>query len=301
MTDDDWHALMLRIRDGRCTPFLGAGACVPALPLGGDLAEEWADEYGYPMDDRRDLARVTQFMAVRFKDQMFPKDRMRERIQDLPGPDFAREDEPHAALADLPLPVYITTNYDGFMVEALRDRKRVPAQEICRWNTSPAVTAARGVLASKKFVPTPQNPVVFHLHGRLDIRESMVLTENDYLDFLVATSRSKKSLLPHQMELALGGSSLLFIGYRLADWSFRVLHRGLVTNVAQSLQHGSVAVQIAPDPDPDTPEGRREAEAVREFLDRYFDQLDVRVFWGDANAFARELRRRWAIFNRGRD
>ena len=187
MTDDDWHALMLRIRDGRCTPFLGAGACVPALPLGGDLAEEWADEYGYPMDDRRDLARVTQFMAVRFKDQMFPKDRMRERIQDLPGPDFAREDEPHAALADLPLPVYITTNYDAFMVEALRDRKRVPAQEICRWNTSPAVTAARGVLASKKFVPTPQNPVVFHLHGRLDIRESMVLTENDYLDFLVAT------------------------------------------------------------------------------------------------------------------
>jgi hypothetical protein len=297
VTDDDWEVLLERIAYGRCTPFLGAGACVPALPLGGELAEEWADEFGYPMDDRRDLARVAQFMAVKRKDRMFPKERIQARLENLPAPDFTREDEPHAVLAELPLPVYMTTNYDGFMTEALRHNTRNPAQEICHWNGNPRVRAAQGVLAAMKFIPTPQDPVVFHLHGRLGIPESMVLTEDDYLDFLVATSR-KKSLLPHQMEAAIAGSSLLFIGYRLADWSFRVLHRGLVTNAEQSLQRQSVAVQIAPSPDPDTPEGRREAEAVREFLERYFDQLDVLVFWGDANSFATELRRRWRDFRR---
>ena len=42
-----------------------------------------------------------------------------------------------------------------------------------------------------------------------------MLTEDDYLDFLVAVSRDEE-LLPHQIQRALAGTSLLFVGYRLA-------------------------------------------------------------------------------------
>ena len=93
------------------------------------------------------------------------------------------------------------------------------------------------------FVPTPASPVVFHLHGRLSVPESLVLTEDDYLDFLVTVSRDQK-LLPHQIKRAMAGASLLFIGYRLADWNFRVLHRGLVMAGEPSLRRLSVTVQL---------------------------------------------------------
>ena len=39
------------------------------------------------------------------------------------------------------------------------------------------------------FVPTPANPLVYHLHGHLEMPQSLVLTEDDYLEFLVRISR----------------------------------------------------------------------------------------------------------------
>ena len=117
--------------------------------------------------------------------------------------------------------------------------------------------------------PSPEDPLVYHLHGRLDILESLVLTEDDYLDFLVAISQDDR-LLPHPIQKALAGSSLLFIGYRLADWDFRVLHRGLVMAGEQSLRRLSVTVQI-----PEHPE-------ANQYLDQYFGAMNVRVFWGTA-------------------
>jgi hypothetical protein len=282
MNDEDWDLLLERIREGRCTPFLGAGASVGTLPLGAEIARDWAAEYDYPLDDPHDLARVAQFLGIR-RDAMFPKLRICRQLDGRGPPDFAQEDEPHAAVAALPLPVYVTTNYDGFMVQALQHRLKDPRREICRWNS--ATKTAAGVLADDPgFEPTPANPLVFHLHGHFGLPESLVLTEDDYLDFLVAVSRDDR-LLPHQIQRALAGTSLLFIGYALADWDFRVLHRGLVTAGEPSLRYLSVTVQL---PDRDV---------TRDYLDRYFGRIDVRVYWGTAQQFASDLRERWASFN----
>ena len=128
--------------------------------------------------------------------------------------------------------------------------------------------------------PSNQNPVVFHLHGHLGVPESLVLTEDDYLSFLVAISQDA-NLLPHQIQEALAGSSLLFIGYRLADWSFRVIHRGLVTAGEQSLRRVSVTVQLPP------------SDEERDYFESYFRAISVEVYWGTAAEFARELRERW--------
>jgi hypothetical protein len=280
LSDDDWNLLLGRIRSGNCTPFLGAGACAGTLPLGGDIAEQWAREFGYPLSDTRDLARVSQFLAVRMGDAMAPKERISAELARFPPPDPTADGEPHAVLADLPLPVFITTNYDGFMSEALRRAHKDARPEICRWNRSPSLRGEAVVLTSG-FVPTAARPVVFHLHGRLEVPESLVLTEDDYLDFLVAVSRDQR-LLPHQIKKALAGASLLFIGYRLADWNFRVLHRGLVMAGETSLRRLSVTVQL------------RAASAERDYLEKYFGAMNVRVYWGNAADFAAELRERWA-------
>jgi hypothetical protein len=64
LTDSDWKNLMRRIKDKKCTPFIGAGACAGTLPLGSDVARKWASEYNYPLSDNWDLARVSQFLTV---------------------------------------------------------------------------------------------------------------------------------------------------------------------------------------------------------------------------------------------
>jgi hypothetical protein len=278
LTDDDWDLLIGRIRAGNCTPFLGAGISAGALPLGSDIARKWSAEYDYPLDDANDLARVSQFLAIRLNDAMFPKEEIVAELR-VPTPDFDAEDEPHGILAELPLPVYMTTNYDDFMTEGLRHAGKDPRREVCRWNRNPALQGQRPVL-TPAFAPTAANPIVFHLHGHLTLPESIVLTEDDYLDFLVAIS-SQPKLLPHQIKKALAGASLLFIGYRLADWNFRVLHRGLVMAGEQSLRRLSVTVQLRP------------TDPEREYLEKYFGALNVRVYWGTARQFASELRRRW--------
>jgi hypothetical protein len=294
LEERDWNLLLRRIKAGKCTPFLGAGACFGALPLGGDIAQEWAQEHHYPLEDSSDLARVAQFLAVHY-DPMFPKEEILERFfQNVMLPDFTKPDEPHGVLADLPLPVYMTTNYDDFMVQALKSRNRDPKRELCCWNE--LVKDQSSIFASESgFDPTPANPVVFHLHGHNEVPESLVLTEDDYLDFLVNISRDR-SLLPHQIERVLAGTSLLFIGYRLADWTFRVLFRGLITSTEPSLRRVSVTVQLPPVPTGDSESMQRR---VQKYLDEYFNRIDMRVYWGTAREFAAELRQRWEEFSNG--
>ena len=286
LEERDWNLLLRRIKAGRCTPFLGAGACFGAIPLGSRIAEKWAQKHDYPLEDCRDLARVAQFLAVQY-DPMFPKEEILERFfRNVDPPDFTQPDEPHCVLADLPLPIYMTTNYDDFMVRALRSRHKDPKRELCRWNK--LVKDQPSIFESEPgFNPTPANPVVFHLHGHDEVPESLVLTEDDYLDFLVNIS-SDQALLPLRIQRALTGASLLFIGYRLADWSFRVLFRGLVSSMEASLRRISVAVQLSP-----------EDQNVQNYWADYFGNINVKVYWGTAREFAAELRERWEGFSNG--
>jgi hypothetical protein len=285
LEDRDWHLLLRRIKAGKCTPFLGAGACFGSLPLGSEIARDWAAQYGYPLEDAGDLPRVAQFLAVRY-DPMFPKEEfLNQFFRDVQAPDFAASDEPHGVLADLPLPVYMTTNYDGFMVRALQSRSKDPKRELCRWNKY--IQDYSSVFDSQPgFEPTPANPVVYHLHGHDEVAESLVLAEGDYLDFLVNISREEYQL-PPRIQRALAGASLLFIGYSLQDWSFRVIFRGVIQSTEASLRRISVTVQLPPAAD--APQSTQR----QTYLDEYFNSLDIRVFWGTAREFAAELRRRW--------
>jgi hypothetical protein len=287
----DWEMLLSRIKEGRCTPFLGAGACHPTLPLGSEIARRWADEYGYPLEDSSDLARVAQFLAVEY-DPMYPKEKfIRQVLQGKEPPVFTERDEPHGILADLPLPVYITTNYDDYMVRALQSRNKHPQRELCCWNKY--IRDQSSVFESESgFDPTPGEPVVYHLHGHDAVPESLVLAECDYLDFLVNISRDQYKL-PARIQEALSRASLLFVGYSLQDWSFRVLFRGVVESTDESLRRISVTVQLppaAPHSDQDRAQG---------YLDRYYQGMHIRVFWGTAREFAAKLREHWEAFCNG--
>ena len=89
LDESDWNILIKRIDAEKCTPFIGAGACAGTLPLGSDIARNWAKEHNYPLSDSGDLARVSQFLALRilsFQKKRFKHCLRKLRHQTLPSP-----------------------------------------------------------------------------------------------------------------------------------------------------------------------------------------------------------------------
>jgi hypothetical protein len=204
-------------------------------------------------------------------------------------PDFNDPTEPHRVLANVNLPVYVTTNYDDFMVKALVRHYRQPNRILCQWNRAVKDYVRDNPTILEKdptYKPTVANPVVFHLHGHVPIAESLVLTEDDYMDFLVNIS-ADPNLIPAPIARALTGSSLLFIGYRITDWNFRVLLRSFDRLAESSVSRLNVAVMRAP-------AGSDEVkEKTQDYLTKYYENIDVRVYWGTARDFVKELWERW--------
>ncbi len=282
LSEKDWDILIQRIGDKKCTPFLGAGAAYGVLPLGGEIAREWATKYHYPLDDPSNLISVSQYLALE-QDRMYPKELIVNMFKDVKPPDYTDPSEPHGLLATLPLPIYVTTNYDNFMTRALLVQHKDARQELCRWNKYIKDLPSA---FDNGYTPTTANPVVFHLHGYSPLAESLVLTEDDYMDFLVNISVDDQ-LIPTVVQKAFTGTSLLFIGYRIADWNFRVLLRGLSKYMESGLKRTHFAV-ITP------PAGADELQAkARDYLSEYYENIDVRVYWGTAASFSHELRQRW--------
>lgn len=296
LTESDWEVLVSRIKTENCTPILGAGVSHPPLPLAGELAERLADAFNYPFAPKPpngntqaqpnppghtlDLAEVAQFIAVDKRDGTFPKERIQAWFREIPPPDFSADENSHRILASLNIPVYITTNYDDYMFQALERQGKKPARAICMWNEQIEADPQKFVLMSE-YEPTIDRPVVFHLHGHLEIPESMVLTEDDYLDFLVAISQTR-DLLPPVIAGRFGKSTLLVLGYGLKDWNFRVLLRGVMATVSRSQRKLRVTVQFPP--------GEQVAERINYLTQYYYQGYALTACFETTRDFIQKLR-----------
>jgi hypothetical protein len=292
LDDHGWDALVRRIKAGHVTPIIGAGASAKVVPPATRLAREWASTYHFPLADDGDLSRVSQFLAIAEGDAMFPKELMLERLRDLGEPSL--EGTPYPYLAKMPFLHFITTNYDDLISQSLRPGKS-PEVDYCRWNNFEEM--AGEVPPGRHHKASIAQPLVYHLHGHARWPSSLVLTEEDYLDFLITaaeTSQHHSDFLRPDIRTALAGSSLLFIGYRLSDWTFRVLFRGLMRNIKANLGRPSVAIQLVPDEQEVAPDMLAGAQA---YLEKYLGKLhavsNFTMYWGDATAFAKELLERW--------
>jgi hypothetical protein len=198
-------------------------------------------------------------------------------------PNFTAPDDPHGVLASLNLPVYLTTNYDDFMFRALRAAEKDPRREVCRWHSG--LSKIPSVFETEPtYRPSPANPLVFHLHGYDKEPDSIVLTEDDYLKFMINLARDP-ALLPPLVQAAISASTLLFVGYRLADWNFRVLFQMLRPDPLTSVLLFSFRLGLT------NLHLRR-----RSNIDEYYGAMNLKMFWGTAREFSSELRRRWAEF-----
>ena len=310
-----------RLREGGCTPVLGSGLLEPYVGRLQDIADYWAkhDSVRFPMEphDREDLCRIAQFIDVKVERRWLHGEMERHLCRELARrhrtrltpeqQETARGEEPllaellppvaaaraargvegHHVLAELDLPLYLTVNPDGLLEELLEGQGKEPLVDICRWHEDLVHDDEPVFEPLGDDRPTPQRPLVYHLFGHVDEPRSLVLSEDDHFDFLTGFTRHKDHI-PSVVRAALASTALLFVGFRLDDWSFRVLFRAVMSRqgatLATSLSH--VAAQIEP-------EGGRliDSEGTRSYLRKYAGAANISLYWGTAESFLGDLRR----------
>jgi len=313
---EKWPALLRSIRRGQCTPILSSTLSEDLLGSSRDIAQRWAETFHFPMAPhaREDLPQVAQYLSVN-QDAQFPRDElieyMRQEILQRYGDRlpadlhdgalselFAalgkqrRESNPadaYKVLAELPFTIYISTNASNLLEEALRAAGKDPQVELCRWNED--LEQLPSIYDDEPdYQPTAERPLVFHLFGTGDEPDSLVLTEDDYFDFLIGVS-TNKDLIPIAVRQALADTALLFLGFRLDDWNFRVLFRSIMSQEGRSRRkkYAHIAGQVLPE------EGRfLEPERARSYLERYFQDADIDIFWGSVDDFTKQLLEQWS-------
>jgi hypothetical protein len=230
--------------------------------------------------------------------QLLDKYGWSKRIREL------QESEPHLQLADLPIGLYMTTDLDSLMYAALQaryleckaklagdldERQRAyfealqaPRREQPRWNLAGAASPEYALMPP----PDQQHPVVFHLNGYDEDPEHLVLTEDEHLRQLIYLMDEKVPQLPSSLRGKLAQDSLVFIGFSLDDWEFRMILHGLLKRLTLKHNTRHVGVQL----DADTASGVTQA---RSYLQEYLGSHLIDIYWGTPRQFVGELHSRW--------
>ncbi len=315
---EQWASLLSSLREEKCTPVLGPGLLESLIGSTRDLARRWAADAAIPpiVCNPESLAQVAQFLATT-QSPHYPHSRLKRQIEteirtryrehlpesvrsaDLAGlitavGDYRRthdDSDPFALLARLPIPVYVTTSPDTLLYEALRAvPDKDPVQASFVWKSYLRDLGTLPLLdPTDRYRPSVERPMVYHLMGHIAEPESWVISEDDHFDYLMQIDDDTETDIPSFVDRALSENALLFLGFQIDDWNFRVLFRSIMNEERRYRRryHQSVAVQI------DLAQNTLEPDRVRRYLERYFGD-HVSIYWGSAEDFIRELARRWA-------
>ncbi len=309
----DWESLVLRLNNGVVIPILGPRMTQGLLPSAEEIAESWAREYQYPMKMQDDLPRVAQFIETE-KGQQTPHDLLVGKVfrnallaqvenQDQ-GPlrqlslsqvmekimahRFHHDrNEPHRILAELPISTYMTTNYDSFMAAALQLAGKKSIGEYCHWNSND-LNDIKASADYQSLEGTLANPLVFHLYGHHERATSLVLTEDNYLDFLRIIASDYKFRMPERLHSSVVNSMVLFLGYELDSLHFRVLYRTMVAELKDLKRDRIAVLQIEREENQPS-----RVEVLLRFMKKYCHNLQIKVYEGSVRDFLFELRNHW--------
>lgn len=311
---EHWKSLKTFIKRKRCTPILGPGMDEAWMGQPNDVAHRLAEKYNYPFaaHELENLASIAQYISrsdgavtLQFQFQAAIRAEIVQRYGAQLDPDLLEVDEwsdyeileslttiakqqwaqpgPHAylQLAELHLPIYITTSPSHLLALALQLGGAEPQVRLCPW-WSQRIPESKWRYEEE---PTPEKPLVYHLFGHFHTPDSLVLSEDNYFDFLIGVARNKK-LIPDTVMNALTNSALLFVGFRPADWHYRILHRTLMAQEGsdQLSRYRHITAQVEPD------ESRlRDIQRARRFLEETFKKDNIGMYWGRSEDFLNAL------------
>lgn len=246
--DDHYGDVVGALLAGRLVVVLGAGVNrqhgaegrpLPGLP---QVAAYLAQRFGCPPEHERDLARVSEYVALTkgigpLYDELhalFDHD-----YEPGPAHRLLAESVQLLAAQSAPRLLIVTTNFDAALERALTEAGEpfdvVSYLALGRHRGKFLHVGAEG---SAAVVDVPnayaglspeEQTVILKVHGQVDRRperewDSFVVSEDDHIDYL--TQGEISSLVPVTLVARLRRSHFLFLGYPLRDWGLRVfLHR----------------------------------------------------------------------------
>jgi hypothetical protein len=309
------------------------------------VVEAWAEQISYPWQAKQHLVTIAQFARIRqtgpaarrdylkhlkyvLLDMAYDDQEMSDSsyeiaeenvdtkeydftrmTRDLGYVDFKGEElhnHPFHFLARFPFKIYFTTSYHQFLELALEQQGKSPISEIFPWNQDLERKITSIFSRNPAYEPSEDSPLVYHLCGRDDFPESLVLTENDYLNVLLKLVQDRKMThtgrhttdqgapviqgIPRRVKDAMSQTPLLLLGYQLHNWDFRVLFRGLLHQRVRTTlddEGEGICIQYVSDP-------LKSEEKIQEELDKYLlTKSRLKVFWGEPVACLQELYDQW--------
>ncbi len=217
LNDKDWERLLLTIQRGNCILVLGPGAAIdPDDPEGRPLATRLAYSLAEKLPNaevvnRNDLAHV----AEGFLQHIRGRTDLEVVVRDFYAPYSQATTRLHQELAALPFSLCVNTSFDYFFWNALLAAGKSPEYAYYHFRDERAFNLAEA---------SPARPLVYYLYGALEELDSLVLTENDMLDFLVNVVKGSPALPPYiTARFSTHKTSFLFIGFGFGRWFVRIL------------------------------------------------------------------------------
>jgi hypothetical protein len=246
-----------------------------------------------------DLLRVSQYVAskngavplYRELRKLFNSDSPWTRVHDF----FAAFPSRMRALGTEGYQLIVTTNYDDGLERAFDKVGEPydvvwyiadPEDERGKFWHRPAGAPPQKIKNPKLYdsLALDERTLILKIHGAIDReepdRDSFVITEDHYIDYLTKTDIEK--LLPPGIIVKLRKSCFLFLGYSMADWNLRViLHR---IWGEQPLSYKSWAVRRDVDAVEQALWDARNVDVLQLPLEEYMTELEERMIWHVAQA-----------------
>jgi DNA-binding SARP family transcriptional activator/class 3 adenylate cyclase len=251
---DHYRELFDALAAGRLVPFLGSGVNVygrpengpwkkghPAAPEIRDVAAYLAECFECPPEHARELARLSQYVAVTrgagplydelhaLFDADFQPSPIHQLLARLPA--YLRE-------RDAPQLLVVTTNYDLALERAFLEAEEefdvvsyiAAGPHRGKFSHLPPTGEPRVIEVANTYTELSPDvrTVILKIHGQVDRGparewESFVVSEDDYIDYLAHADIA--SLMPVTLAAKLRRSHFLFLGYAPEEWPLRVFLR----------------------------------------------------------------------------
>lgn len=272
--------LVASIEAGDCVLVLGPRIAAPAALAGDavcmadDLAAKLLQDLGEPGDGPLNLRRV----VARYERERSPQD-CRSIIQQIVGEYQGHTTPLHADLAALPFRLVLCATPDTLMLEALRQAGKAGAVG-AHYDHHPGQGGVPPLA-----LPTADRPIVYSLFGRHDHPASMVLNEQNLLDYLVSVTKENPAL-PDAVRATLRAPAtvFLFVGFGFENWWLRLLLKVLkITGVAN--RGVSIALE----------DSRSFEDGALADNKGFFESAGIFIQAGNWNELARSLRERVAV------
>ena len=141
------------------------------------------------------------------------------------------------------------------------------------------------------YKPSPANPLVYYFHGHLKWPASLVVSEDDYFEFLVNLSKAEPSQIIPRVQRGLWRRFTALSRIQADGLGFpRALPLPHRLAFKSQCQFKHIAVQLGPTEFAGQAPDAKKAEKAARYLGGYFGARNIKVYWGTCQQFITELK-----------